>query len=278
MPTSKTVKCKNPDCLNLFSIKLYDPKVFCSKSCATHFNNLGRKLSRETKLKIANSLSQFPITKLKSEMEKKAVKHFKKLTITKEQLNDLYWNKKFTASEIATKMGVSVWSIFKRMKKLGIVRRTSAESNNIKYMNKPPSYRIKTNMSPNEKSLYNSLALLYWAEGAKKNAKCVNFANSDWRMIKLFLTILRRIFRIDESRLRVGLYYYADQDPVKLKSYWSRLLGVPEEKFIKPYLRNNSNPEKAGRMPNGLARIIYHDKKLLMQIMSEIDKIALQIS
>lgn len=37
-----TRSCKNPKCVNSFQIKPYNPKIFCSRSCAAMMNNLKR--------------------------------------------------------------------------------------------------------------------------------------------------------------------------------------------------------------------------------------------
>ncbi len=49
-------KCKNKSCKNTFFLKSYDPKSFCSSSCAAHVNNTGRIQSTITRLKISKSV------------------------------------------------------------------------------------------------------------------------------------------------------------------------------------------------------------------------------
>lgn len=90
-------------------------------------------------------------------------------------------------------------------------------------------------------------------------------------MVTLFLKGLREIYRVDEKRLRVCLYCYANQDANKLLNYWSGLLKIPKNQFIKPYIRKDFNENKIGRMIYGVIHIRYSDKKLLMQIKAEID-------
>lgn len=53
-------KCKNKSCNNTFFIKRYDPKSFCSSSCAAHVNNTGRIQSVQTKQKISLSVKSSP--------------------------------------------------------------------------------------------------------------------------------------------------------------------------------------------------------------------------
>jgi hypothetical protein len=52
---------------------------------------------------------------------------------------------------------------------------------------------------------------LYAGEGSKSRGE-VRFANSDSRMLVVFLAWLRRFFDIDESRLRMRLYLHNDLD------------------------------------------------------------------
>src|ERR671910_489495 len=63
----------------------------------------------------------------------------------------------------------------------------------------------------------------------------VMFANSDPRMIRLFLRLLRRFFDIDESRLRVRLHLHAGLDLGAATRFWSQVTGVPSEQFLRPY-------------------------------------------
>jgi hypothetical protein len=49
-------KCKNPACVNIFEIKPYNPKKYCSSSCAAKVNNFGRVLSLKSKNKISLAL------------------------------------------------------------------------------------------------------------------------------------------------------------------------------------------------------------------------------
>jgi hypothetical protein len=61
----ETRRCKNTDCQNIFKVKSYNHKSFCSRSCSAHTHNLGRKLSALTKLKIAKTISLLPKTSWK---------------------------------------------------------------------------------------------------------------------------------------------------------------------------------------------------------------------
>lgn len=53
-------RCKNQNCTNVFKVKPGNSKIFCSSRCSAHLNNIGRRHSIDTKLKIAKSLSLLP--------------------------------------------------------------------------------------------------------------------------------------------------------------------------------------------------------------------------
>ena len=112
---------------------------------------------------------------------------------------------------------------------------------------------------------------LYWGEGAKSlEAGVVDIANSDPAILKIFLRFLREIIGVEERRLRVYLYCFADQDVGALIGFWSEELGIPETQFTKPYVRDRFVSAKR-RMPYGVAHVRYNEKRLLIHILSEIE-------
>jgi len=53
-------QCVNQKCSETFKVKPYDPKKFCSSSCAASVNNLGRHQSIKTRQKIAAAIKALP--------------------------------------------------------------------------------------------------------------------------------------------------------------------------------------------------------------------------
>lgn len=53
-------KCINKSCNEIFKVKPYEPKKFCSKNCAASINNLGRHQSIETRRKISAAIKALP--------------------------------------------------------------------------------------------------------------------------------------------------------------------------------------------------------------------------
>ena len=85
-----------------------------------------------------------------------------------------------------------------------------------------------------ERDLLIAGAALYAGEGSKTPGE-VRFANSDPRMIRLFLHWLRTYFDVDESRLRVKLYLHEGLDLDTASSFWSDVTDIPIEQFRTPY-------------------------------------------
>jgi transposase len=199
----------------------------------------------------------------------------KKLVL--EKIKDLYYKKGYSARQIGEFFGKSTSRIYDFMRKHGLKRRTPAESNRIIFENQPLSYKIKQNLTKEEEKLKIAGIMLYWAEGYKNLSKqvrggTIDLGNSEPKMIQLFLKFLREICGIDESRLRVKLYCYANQDLNSIKKYWSKITDIPLTQFTKPYIREDFSPDKIGKMKYGLAHIVYSDKRLFYQIREWIEE------
>lgn len=190
--------------------------------------------------------------------------------LSKKLIRKFYYKEKLSTMEIAKRLKVTPWIIQKFMVRNNLSRRTFSEANAERFKRKPITFSLKENLSEKEKQLKIAGLMLYWAEGGKPNQEnkslTVDFTNSNPLMIQLFLKFLREICEINESRLRVLLYCYVDQNIESLKRYWNNITGIPIKQFTKPYVRKDFLPEKKGKMKYGLVHIRYSDKKLLLQI------------
>ncbi len=187
------------------------------------------------------------------------------------------YNSGFSAQEIGDRLGRTVWQVYRIMKRHSFPRRKSSETRNIKFRKSPLSFSIRENLSLEDKQLWTSGLMLYWAEGSKAGKHVVDFANSNTSMILIFLKMLRNIYQITEDRLRIYIYCYSNQDTGKIINYWSTLTQISKDKFTKPYIRTDYDLEKSDRMPHGLIHIRYADMRLLEKIKADIDKISFDI-
>lgn len=180
----------------------------------------------------------------------------------------LYYNDKLSAKEIADKLGVSIDAVFYCMRKNGFARRKPNESNYFRYERRNPSFNLKKLNTEDLRTLKTIGIMLYWGEGYKASKNIVDFANSDKDMIALFMKFLRKICGVDEKRLRVYSYFYANQNIKKNINFWSKITKINKKQFTKPYIRNDYRSDKLDKMPYGLIHIRYSDKKLLNLIKS----------
>ena len=189
-----------------------------------------------------------------------------------ESVKVLYYEKGWSAREIAEHLDVGLRTVYNFMKRHGLERRDSRANNRLLFQKKPLSYKVLGKLSKEQKLLKVFGVLLYWTEGAKMG-KSVDFANSDVEMCVIFIRFLREVCGVDESRLRGHLYCHENQDPNKLMDYWSQVLNLPRSQFTKPYVREYTDgryakfvKKRPERMEYGLIHVRYSDLKLLNQI------------
>lgn len=189
-------------------------------------------------------------------------------------IEKLYYKNKFSMSEISRNLNVSLDATVSFFRRHNIKRRNRKEAQFEKFQKKEATFKKRKINTDKLKELSVIGAMLYWGEGYKGNhrlpAHGVDFANSDQKMILLFLKFLRSVFILDESRFRIYLYCYSDQNIKEIVKFWSRQAGIPKKQFTKPYVRNDFR-DKANKMPYGLIHIRYHDKKLLLEIKNMIE-------
>lgn len=90
---------------------------------------------------------------------------------------------------------------------------------------------VLNELSLNNKNILElALAMLYMGEGIKGN-KETGLGNSNPLILKAFLCILRKNYKIDITKIRCELYLRDDQNEKKIKSFWAKELKLPMENF-----------------------------------------------
>jgi hypothetical protein len=102
-------------------------------------------------------------------------------------------------------------------------------------------------LSDKEKLLF--ISALYWAEGSKRD---FGLSNTDPELIRTFISGLREIFKISEDRFRISIRIYEDLDKEKCLNYWSDIVSIPKEKFLKVDVLSG---KKTGKLEYGMCRI-----------------------
>lgn len=175
------------------------------------------------------------------------------------------YKQNLSALQVAKKLKLSLNQVYDALKKHSVPRRNASEQNKLRFLAKPLSYNISKRLSGKEKQLMASAIMLYCGEGAK-TGNTVDFANSSPGIIQVFVYFLRRVCQIDENRLRLYLYCFANQNSNKLISFWSKLLKVDKANFTKPYVRE-ARVGHSRTIKYGVLHVRYSDKKLLQEIL-----------
>lgn len=185
-------------------------------------------------------------------------------------VKELYYSKHLCTREIAEKMNVTIDAVIYFMRRMNLRRRSFSEINSIRFQNKESSFKIYRQIPDCLKELKVIGTMLYWSEGYKSGKGCtVDLANSDSKMILMFLRFLREVYRIEETKLRILLYCYGDQNKDELIKFWSKLTKIPKNQFSKPYVRKDFRSD-GRKMEHGMIHLRYSDKKLLLEIKKEI--------
>ncbi len=109
------------------------------------------------------------------------------------------------------------------------------------------------------------LATFYLAEGGKTEDSFA-IANSNPEILLGIVSLLRKVFIIDESKFRCALHLRKDQDENKAKEFWSTILGVPKTQFIKTQF-DKRTIKKTYEHYKGVCVLIYYDMALQRRIL-----------
>lgn len=120
------------------------------------------------------------------------------------------------------------------------------------------------------------LAMLYWAEGSKhKRVSGTKFANTDPKLTKLYVTLLRNCYDIDESKFRIRMYLHYYHSIKKTKNFWSNLLDIPVCQFNKVYIKKRSKTKRFRKNFAGICFVYYGNsiiRKELLELGMELQR------
>mgnify|MGYP001582315359 FL=1 len=102
------------------------------------------------------------------------------------------------------------------------------------------------------------LAMLYWAEGAKhEKVHGLVFVNTDPKLLSLYVSLLRKIYPLDESRFRARLHLHYYHSHRKAIAFWSNLLQIPASQFGKIYVKKRSKSKRFRKNFQGICFVKY---------------------
>ncbi len=115
-------------------------------------------------------------------------------------------------------------------------------------------------------------ALLFWCEGNKQFSS-LQFANSDPKLMRAFLSALRKGFVINESKFRAVLHLHEYHNEETQVAFWSNLTGIPRRQFLKAYKKRRGGTRKREGYP-GCLSVRYYDAALARELKAVYDAFA----
>jgi hypothetical protein len=157
------------------------------------------------------------------------------MVLTKKLLEDWYLQERLSMAEIAEKVGCSPNKVSYWMTKFGIERREIGEAIYQKW--NPDGDPFEITHSDDKDDLFRLAIGLYIGEGKKRTVEEVSLANTDARVIRVFMRFLREICHVNESRLWAQVNVYDDLNLNGVLEYWQKVTGLPVQQFYKPVIR-----------------------------------------
>ena len=112
---------------------------------------------------------------------------------------------------------------------------------------------------------------IYWGEGEKYGNWRISVINTDASMLKVVIRFYREILKVDENKIRAGLFVYQDLDPASVQKYWSQVLDLPISQFIKTQiLKSKIRPGKK-KSQFGMCNIYVGGTELKIKMMRWIE-------
>ena len=131
-------------------------------------------------------------------------------------------------------------------------------------------------------------AALYWAEGYKRaiirNGRelthhSVSLANSDPKLILIFLRFLREVCEIPDEKITVDIRIYEHLNGEELLNFWHQLTGLPKENFGKSdygISKSSQGKRPFNRLPYGTVAVRVNNTGLFHKIMGWIGGLSQQ--
>jgi hypothetical protein len=134
----------------------------------------------------------------------------------------------------------------------------------------PFSYIQPTTLAERELELIG--LLIYKCEGSKARGS-LDVTCADPRVILKYLSYLRNICRVCESKISLRLHIHDSMDVHEAIEYWSRLTGVPPERFGKTYIKPDLGKKR--KYPFGICSIRLHNIKLQEIMLRKLEELQL---
>lgn len=142
------------------------------------------------------------------------------------QINALYQKGK-SAKEVGELLGINERKVRYWMGKGGVKPRSWSEATYCKRNPKGNPFNIIEQIKkPKDLELFFVSLGLYLGEGTKKGEHKVALGNTNPDILKAFLAFLRKICKVDESKIYAELNIFDDVVLQKALRYWTKTIGI----------------------------------------------------
>jgi len=127
-----------------------------------------------------------------------------------------------------------------------------------------------------ERELYLAGLFLYWGEGSKQHSSSLIISNTDPAVINFFSFWLTKALKVPKEKKKIQLQLYSDMDINKEIDYWSKILNIPKQQFVRPYIKESSSTRinHKGGFGHGTCGLRIGDARLTERTIMSIDAIA----
>lgn len=120
-----------------------------------------------------------------------------------------------------------------------------------------------------------AISMLYWAEGSKKDCE---FINSNGKMIRCYLHILRTALNVRNEFIHPTMRIFTGMNREECLRYWSKITKIPKQNFT---VRLNDGGTR-GRTQHGMCRITIRkgsmSSKIIHSLIEQVSNEILNIS
>jgi len=191
----------------------------------------------------------------------------------KEILKRWYIHDKKSVHDIANAFHCSDGKINYWLEKHSISKRSISEAIYTKRNPRGDPFSVQTAQTNKDSFLFGLGLGLYWGEGTKKNTGQVRLGNTDPYLVRAFLLFLRKLYRIENSKLRFAIQIFTDMDQKKEEKFWQEFLNVDASQFYKTInTRSGSIGTYREKSKHGVLTIYFNNKKLRDILVDEIEK------
>jgi len=144
----------------------------------------------------------------------------------KRVLEELYISKKMSMADISKKLNCSIHKIQWWMEKYSLGRRNQSDATYAKRNPNGDPFKIKTDLSEEERELKGLGLGIFWGEGNKADKTSIKVGNTDSMLIKKFIEFLMVICGVCKEKLHYSLMIFNDSDPQTSAKFWASELGI----------------------------------------------------